>query len=881
MSDAIRRGFPFPSGGVQEATSFQASPMGMSPRMLNVWPWDVKTGRLRGGKRGGTAKAYPEELGGGEPVRMLAELGITGSWSTKEINDFDDFNRPDDETLGEGWVAAIWTTPYELSIEDNRAKCGKKNNLSADTRSAAPVFSLDLPYSIKVGIRQGNSSTGKKEHVHLYARMDTLSPDIEDEGIDADLFIEKQDSTHYSYRGSLTVIHSGTAGTPIQFVPGNVPIGSLPLVYKLTVDGDHVTVTLGAIALLTEETVTGQTGAGVGFGVLRLADAYLNYNNWRLEGALESITPSTKRTIQFASAGGTLSVEDEDGVLVANTDDAGVFSADHSFAAVEIGQKLVLCDYGAPRVYGSDGTIGATIGAVASAPTAGGTGYTVNDILIVTEGTGGKVKVTAVAEGVVTSVELNDSGTDGYTTGAGKPTSGGTGADCTVNITALAYDVLTATDVSDWTIYSIDPDTDVLVLSNSDGPTDGVYEIDTIVAGKVTLTDSAVEDGSCTYRIETAPKVYAHGATPALSILTAAATKGQVPIGCRLACRYAARLVLGGGPDDRDWYMSRAFDATDWEYGAAGSNAACSGHSSEANKVPDILRALIPFTDDYLIFGCMGSVWRLNGNPVEGGRIQALSYDTGVLDANAYCYGPDGRIFFLAPDGLYQIPPGGTVQYVSQGKLPRALAEIDTNTQEVFLSWEPEHTAVGIFIVSRVDATSVHYLYDLRTQGFSPITVPSAQGPTAVYLQGRRSSQVRRLLLGGRDGYVRTFDRDAKGDDGTAINSYVDFAPQVLGFSDARVGIIHRLDAILAEDSGTVDWELRTGPTAEAAYRGRVAASGQWFGGGPSVGGGKQKTVRTRVRGAWGVMRLSNAVLGETWAVEQIAAEIITGGRVR
>lgn len=78
--------------------------------------------------------------------------------------------------------------------------------------------------------------------------------------------------------------------------------------------------------------------------------------------------------------------------------------------------------------------ISGSILTVNSAPTAGGTGYALNDILtITTGGTQGQVKVTGVSAGVVTAVTLYASGRS-YSTGAGKATSGGTGSGCTVNI---------------------------------------------------------------------------------------------------------------------------------------------------------------------------------------------------------------------------------------------------------------------------------------------------------------------------------------------------------------------------------------------------------------------------------------------------------------
>lgn len=72
-------------------------------------------------------------------------------------------------------------------------------------------------------------------------------------------------------------------------------------------------------------------------------------------------------------------------------------------------------------------------------PTVGGTGYAVDDELTLVEAgaSGATVKVTAVAAGVVTAVRLLTGGQD-YSTGAGKPTSGGTGNDdCTIEITEV------------------------------------------------------------------------------------------------------------------------------------------------------------------------------------------------------------------------------------------------------------------------------------------------------------------------------------------------------------------------------------------------------------------------------------------------------------
>ena len=71
-------------------------------------------------------------------------------------------------------------------------------------------------------------------------------------------------------------------------------------------------------------------------------------------------------------------------------------------------------------------------------PTAGGSGYSIGDVLTLTaSGTFGKAKVTGITSaGAVTSVMLYRAGS-GYVTGTGLATSGGTGTLCTLAITTV------------------------------------------------------------------------------------------------------------------------------------------------------------------------------------------------------------------------------------------------------------------------------------------------------------------------------------------------------------------------------------------------------------------------------------------------------------
>lgn len=124
-------------------------------------------------------------------------------------------------------------------------------------------------------------------------------------------------------------------------------------------------------------------------------------------------------------------------------------------------------------------------------PTAGGTGYTVGDILTVTTGgSNGKVVVTRVASGVVTKLAISQPGKS-YTTGTGKATSGGTGSGCTVNIVEVMGVQLTGEYLVETSRYATGGDNlvslrmlgnqtgGVVVQANSDltNPTSVIKEI--------------------------------------------------------------------------------------------------------------------------------------------------------------------------------------------------------------------------------------------------------------------------------------------------------------------------------------------------------------------------------------------------------------------
>ena len=372
------------------------------------------------------------------------------------------------------------------------------------------------------------------------------------------------------------------------------------------------------------------------------------------------------------------------------------------------------------------------------------------------------------------------------------------------------------------------------------------------------------------------PKVYDPGDN-SVAEWTAAVGKGTCPQHCRLICLYRNRIVLASPPGAmREWYMSHVDDPRDWNYADATVLGAVAGTAANAGQLGEELRALIPYSDDYLIFGCAHSIWMMSGDPRYGGVLDAVDYKTGILDKFAWCHDPEANVWFMGRAGLYRMrPKGGTPEPMSPATLPTELSNINTQALEVFLAWDTVRFGLYIFVTSRLDGTSRHWFYDARQDAFWPDQIPNDHGPTAVLDYGADSARFRKLLLGGRDGYIRNFAENVANDDGEAIESYVVFAPQRVFGKDDREGILQLVQLALGRNTDSVDYEIRVADTHEEAV---IAV--------PKVnrtlrGGGLKSPERMRIRGGSMALRLSNDTLDENWAYEKGFARSVDGGIVR
>jgi hypothetical protein len=382
------------------------------------------------------------------------------------------------------------------------------------------------------------------------------------------------------------------------------------------------------------------------------------------------------------------------------------------------------------------------------------------------------------------------------------------------------------------------------------------------------------------------------------------ALKGSMPEKAYLVCRYQNRIVLSGNPaEPNQWYMCRSGDPYDWLYTANDAGSPVKGQQSSAAQVGDIIRALAPYKDEYLVIGCNNSVWVLFGNPCEGGQMRVLTQETGIFCGTAWCWGPDSRLYFCGTSGLlYRATiPGGVVN-LSVRRLPNIVRDdpFAAPTHRVSMAFDKDRNGILITVTHLETAANSNYWYGLQATegddklgGFFPEDYPpTCAAYSSIYYDSDTAAH-RALLVGGADGYIRKFDDSKKSDDAgtadTAIESFVGFGPFPMGDGERKEGTVESLDlttatgiASTSDDSGDVDYKVFSGRTAADVVKSFNANTLPKIAGtfkGP--GNRRGSTRRQKARGLYGMLRIGNSVIDKSWAFETLEVSGDLSGKAK
>jgi hypothetical protein len=381
-----------------------------------------------------------------------------------------------------------------------------------------------------------------------------------------------------------------------------------------------------------------------------------------------------------------------------------------------------------------------------------------------------------------------------------------------------------------------------------------------------------------------------------------AGTAGSLPNKAYLGCLYNGRAVLSGDPEHpNQWYMPRQANPFDWTYIQGDPGSPVKGGNSDLGELGDIVRCLAPYKDDYLIFGCSNSVWVMFGDAMAGGSIREVSLTTGIFGANSFCWDDSNNFYFWGNNGLYRTTIPGVPQCISQYKLPRIVKDeaASPQTHRITLMYDSDRHGILVAITLLASGANSNYFYDLNAVdentvgGFFPETYPTECGIFSGIYYDSNDPELKGLVVGCTDGYIRYFDDGAKNDiigpgNESTINSSVSLGPVHISGLAQREGTVGGLDITTAggkiggsqADSDNVDFKIFTSRTAANILEKMKAGVNPNFAG-TFVGPGdlRGSTRRQTARGVYLGVKLENTTAGESWGFEDVFVNLKASGR--
>ena len=242
----------------------------------------------------------------------------------------------------------------------------------------------------------------------------------------------------------------------------------------------------------------------------------------------------------------------------------------------------------------------------------------------------------------------------------------------------------------------------------------------------------------------------------------------------------------------------------------------------------------------------------------------------------------------------------GDPQCVSQFKLPRLIKDEAASplTHRVTLLYDRDRHGILVAITVLETGANSNYWYDLNgldeqeIGGFFPESYPTACGVFSGIYYDSNTVSLKGLILGNRDGYIRTFDDTIKSDvvgaQSNAINSYVNIGPVPMSSMPFKEGTLSGIDLTVAGggsngsqlDSDDVDFKVYTARTSEQVLE-RLYANTNPNIAGTFIGPGNVRgtTRRQTVRNAYLGLRLQNTTADKSWGFEDLFIHLKDSGR--
>jgi len=333
--------------------------------------------------------------------------------------------------------------------------------------------------------------------------------------------------------------------------------------------------------------------------------------------------------------------------------------------------------------------------------------------------------------------------------------------------------------------------------------------------------------------------------------------------------------------------MSRQINPYDWNYVTQDAQSAVAGSNADAGEIGDAVKALIPYKDDYLLFGCYASIWRMNGDPAAGGRLVEVSLTTGIFGSKSWAFDDEENLYFVGSGSVFLLPPqiGLTPKDLTQELLPDFWTDwaLDAALHVVVMSYDKLNHGILINRTLLTDGTNKNYWIDTRTKGFFPETYPANSGVYASYSYNSVDPTLQGIILGTTGSYLKRFDAATKTDDTglivQAIDSFVVFGPLLAAQSGEVNANLTQSSHTLTTDTDSVVSSIFVRTTAEKLIEGIDDATLN-----PVFATTIKPTTRPvrhrrRARGPWFAARLQNKIHGETWGLESFTINVEPSGK--
>lgn len=268
-------------------------------------------------------------------------------------------------------------------------------------------------------------------------------------------------------------------------------------------------------------------------------------------------------------------------------------------------------------------------------------------------------------------------------------------------------------------------------------------------------------------------------------------TNGKMPARCRLVARWRGRCVRARDPSaPHQVHFSALGNFFDWDTAPPIPLAtqACDLSTQATGLPPDIVNALVPYTDDLLLIGGEDSILRVTGDPMAGGSIDEITRTTGMAFGRSWAIDDQGVVYFAgSKGGVFRMSVDGTLERLSQARngrvsdIERRLLTVSQAQYRFELIWNHVDDGLHVFLIPWGSPSSAvdHYFWSRATGGWFPDSFATADvQPTAVWTENNVATTERQMMLA-MNSYICRWDRTARDDSGVAIASSVTLGPIV------------------------------------------------------------------------------------------------------